>query len=259
MSLRIATWNVNSAKARLPNILDWIDAVAPDVLLLQEIKCVDGDFPRLEFEAKGYKVATHGQKTYNGVAVLSRRPILEEKRGLPGNPETGEARYLECLLEGGVRVASLYVPQGQSPDSDRFPFKLGVLDAVIGQGRDMVLADEAVVLGADWNVCPEPDDVHDPVRWDGHVHFHPLERQRIRTLLNQGWTDGFRALHPGPGHYSWWDYRAGGWQRDEGLRIDYLLLNPRAADRLLASGIDRGPRGKEKASDHTPVWVDLDI
>lgn len=252
--MKIATWNVNSIKARLPNVLDWLREAAPDVVLLQETKCVDQEFPRLEFESQGWHLAVHGQKTYNGVAVLSRRPIVEEVRGLPGDPERGEARYLEAVLDTGLRVCSAYVPMGQSVESDRFPFKLGFLDGLAVRARQLLATEQPFVIGGDYNVCPEPIDLYDPVGWEGGVHFHIEERRRIRALLNLGLTDAFRALYPDTVAYSWWDYRGGAWQRDHGLRIDYLLCAPQVADRLTAAGIDRGCRDREKCSDHVPVW-----
>jgi exodeoxyribonuclease-3 len=256
--VKIATWNVNSIKARLPNAFEWLDQAKPDVVLLQEIKCQAEDFPRLEFEAHGYHLAVRGQKTYNGVAVLSRRPIVEEVRSLPGDPERGEARYLEAVLDNGLRVISVYVPMGQSVDSDRFPFKLEVLDGLAARARQLLAAEIPFVMAGDYNVCPEPLDLYDPAGWEGGVHFHIEERRRIRGLLHLGLTDAFRALHPDEAGYSYWDYRAGAWQRDLGLRIDYLLLAPRLADRLGAAGVDRWCRGKEKCSDHVPVWCEID-
>ncbi len=259
-AVKIATWNVNSVKARMAGLQDWIARAAPDVALLQETKCVDGEFPRLELESLGYHLATHGQKTYNGVAVLSRRPILDVVRGLPGDPEQGEARWIEAEIEGGLRVASAYVPMGQSPDSDRFPFKLAFLDAVLVRARQLLAREVPFVIGGDFNVAPEAIDLYDPVGWEGGVHFHIEERRRIRALLHAGLTDGFRALNPDrAGCYTWWDYRGGAWQRDLGLRIDYLLLSPQAADRLRGADIDRFCRDQDKASDHAPVWCDLEI
>jgi exodeoxyribonuclease-3 len=252
---KIATWNVNSVKARLGHLLDWLDAARPDVVLLQETKCLDDDFPRLEVESRGWHLALRGQKTYNGVAVLSRLPIVEEIRELPG--DGGEARYLEARLENGVRVASIYVPMGQSTTSDRFPFKLAFLDAVRERAQALLELEEPFVLGGDYNVAPEPADVFDVRLMEGQVLFHPEERKRFRRLLFLGLTDAYRALHPEPHSYSWWDYRAGAWQRDQGLRIDHLLLSPQATDRLAASGIDKAPRGRDKCSDHTPVWCEL--
>lgn len=253
--LKIATWNVNSVKARLPHLLDWLDLARPDVVLLQETKCVVEDFPRLELESRGWHLALRGQKTYNGVAVLSRQPIVEQAAELDG--DGGEARYVEAKLDSGLRVASIYVPMGQSVDSDRFPFKLAFLDAVRRRAEQLLEAEECFVFGGDYNVAPEAGDVFDPARMEGQVLFHPEERSRFRRLLFLGLTDAYRALNPRPGAFSWWDYRGGSWPRDQGLRIDHLLLSPQAADRLTASGIDKTPRGWEKCSDHTPVWCDL--
>lgn len=259
MTLKIATWNVNSIKARLPNVLSWLTEAKPDVVLLQETKTVDADFPRLELEALGYNLAIRGQKTYNGVAILSKLPFIEVVSALPGDPECGEARYIEAKLEGGLRVASIYVPMGQSPDSEKFPYKLAFLDGLHAYARTLLDKDEPLVLGGDYNIAPEAVDVYDPQAFEGQVLFHPEERRRLRKLLHLGLTDAFRALNSEPHQFSWWDYRAGGWQRDNGLRIDHLLLSPEAADKLAASGIDRKPRGQDKCSDHTPVWCELDM
>jgi exodeoxyribonuclease-3 len=257
MSIRIATWNVNSVKARLTALTDWLETAKPDVVLLQETKCVDDDFPRLELESRGWHLAIRGQKTYNGVAVLSRIPIIAEVRSLEG--DDGEARYIEARLDNGLRVASLYVPMGQSTESDRFPFKLAFLDALRRRAGQLLELEEPFVLGGDYNVAPEDGDVFDVEAMTGQVLFHPEERARFRRLLFLGLTDAYRVLNSETHRFSWWDYRAGAWNRDLGLRIDHLLLSPQAADRLVASGIDRGPRGREKCSDHTPVWCDLEM
>lgn len=254
--MRIATWNVNSVKARIGAVLAWIDQAGPDVLLLQETKCVDEEFPRLEFESRGYHLALRGQKTYNGVAVISRRAIVSSRSGLPA--DGGEARYIEARLAGGATVASIYVPMGQSVESDRFPFKLAFLDALRERAEALLRAGEPFALGGDLNVAPEPEDTFDPRAMAGQVLFHPEERRRIRRLLFLGLTDAVRARHPEPHLFSWWDYRGGAWQRDLGLRIDHILLSPEMADRLVDSGIDRGPRALDKASDHTPVWCEVD-
>lgn len=255
MALRIATWNVNSVKARLGHLLTWLDTAKPDVVLLQETKCVDGEFPCLELQSSGWHVALRGQKTYNGVAVLSRLPITEEVRELAG--DGGEARYIEAKLANGVRVASIYVPMGQSTESDRFPFKLAFLDSVRQRAESLLTMEEPFVLGGDYNVAPEEGDVFDVAAMEGQVLFHPEERRRFRRMLYLGLTDAYRALNPEPHRFSWWDYRAGAWQRDQGLRIDHLLLSPQAADRLVASDIDKTPRALDKCSDHTPVWCEL--
>jgi exodeoxyribonuclease-3 len=253
--MKVATWNVNSVKARLAALLAWLDGAKPDVVLLQETKCTDDEFPRLELETRGWHLAVRGQKTYNGVAVLSRVPITAQVRELAG--DCGEARYIEAKLANGVRAASIYVPMGQSTESDRFPFKLAFLDAVRGRTEQLLETEEPFVLGGDYNVAPEAGDVFDVTAMEGQVLFHPEERRRFRRLIFLGLTDAFRALHPEPHRFSWWDYRAGAWQRDQGLRIDHLLLSPQAADRLVAADIDKGPRGLDKCSDHTPVWCEL--
>lgn len=253
--MKIATWNVNSVKARMVHLLDWLDTAQPDVVLLQETKCPDADFPRFELETRGWHLALRGQKAYNGVAVLSRLPIVDEIRVLPG--DEGEARYIEARLANGVRVASIYVPMGQSPESDRFPYKLAFFDAVRERAEQLLDNEESFVLGGDYNVAPEAEDVYDVRVMDGRILFHPEERRRFRRLLFLGLTDAFRALNAEPHRYSWWDYRAGAWQRDQGLRIDHLLLSPQAADRLTAAGIDKTPRALDKCSDHTPVWCDI--
>lgn len=255
MPTTVATWNVNSVKARMPHLLEWLATAAPDVVLLQETKCVNEEFPRLELESLGWHLAIRGQKTYNGVAVLSRLKIVEEIASLDG--DEGESRYIEAKLENGVRVASIYVPMGQSTESDRFPFKLHFLDRVHDRAKRLLEDEEAFVLGGDYNVAPEEGDVFSLQVMEGQVLFHPEERKRYRKLQHLGLTDAFKALNPAPHQYSWWDYRGGALQRDLGLRIDHLLLSPQAADRLEASGIDKTPRLKEKASDHTPVWCRL--
>ena len=255
MPTTVATWNVNSVKARMPHLLEWLATAAPEVVLLQETKCVNEEFPRLELESLGWNLALRGQKTYNGVAVLSRHKIVEEIASLDG--DDGEARYIEAKLENGIRVASIYVPMGQSTESDRFPFKLHFLDRVHDRAKRLLEDEEVFVLGGDYNVAPEEGDVFSLQVMEGQVLFHPEERKRYRKLQYLGLTDAFKALNPAPHQYSWWDYRGGALQRDLGLRIDHLLLSPQAADRLEASGIDKTPRLKEKASDHTPVWCRL--
>ncbi len=255
--MRIATFNVNSIKARLPRVVEWLADFAPDVALLQEIKTVDEGFPRLEIEDLGYNVETHGQKSYNGVAILSKRPIEDVQRGLPGDPEDEQARYIEATVDT-VRVASIYLPNGNPVDSAKFSYKLAWLDRLVAHARDTLLPSEMpVVLGGDYNVIPDARDVHDPDAWADDALFRPESRARFRTLLNLGMVEAWRALHDEAGQFSFWDYQGGAWQKDEGVRIDHLVLSPQAADLLADCQIDRKPRGKEKASDHTPVWVEL--
>lgn len=254
--MKIATWNVNSVKARLPNVVAWLAEARPDVLLLQELKCVDEAFPAAEIEELGYNVATHGQKTYNGVAILAKRPIEDVRRGLPGNDDDLQARYIEATV-AGVRVASIYLPNGNPAPGEKYDYKLAWMDRLVPHARELLAAEETFVLGGDYNVCPTDDDVYDPVKWADDALCRPESRARFRTLLHLGLTDAFRALHPEAHQYSYWDYVQRRWELDHGLRIDHLLLSPLAADRLLESGIDKGPRGQERASDHTPVWCTL--
>lgn len=255
--MKIATFNVNSVKARLPRVLEWLDEAAPDVALLQELKTVDEQFPRLEIEDKGYNVETHGQKSYNGVAILSKRPIEDIVRGLPGDESDEQSRYIEGTIDG-VRVASIYLPNGNPTPGEKFDYKLAWMDRLVAHVRDSLIPLEmSFVLGGDYNVCPTDDDVYDPVGWADDALCRPESRARFRSLINLGLTEAWRALHKEVGAYSYWDYQAGRWPRDEGVRIDHLLLSPQAADRLVASEIDRAPRGKEKASDHTPVWCEI--
>ncbi len=257
--MRIATFNVNSIKARLPRVLEWLEDAGPDVVLLQELKCIDNDFPAMEIEALGYNIAVHGQKTYNGVAILSKHEISDVARGLPGDPEDEQARYIEGTIQG-VRVASIYLPNGNPVEEDRkFLYKLAWMDRLTAHVRDTLLpGEQPFVLGGDYNVCPTDDDLYDPIGWADDALCRPESRGRFRALCHLGLTEAWRALHPGAvGHYSYWDYVKGRWQKDEGVRIDHLLLSPQAADRLEACEIDKTPRGKEKPSDHTPVWCEL--
>ena len=258
MSLRIATWNVNSVRARLGNVLDWLGSFTPDVVLLQEIKCQDHDFPRLEIEAAGYKAAVHGQKSYNGVAILSRHPMSEISLRLPGDEADEQARYIEATI-AGWRLASLYLPNGNPAPGDKFDYKLAWMARLKVHSQSLLAQGKPFVLGGDFNICATDDDVYDPPNWRDDALCRPDSRAAYRSIVNLGLTEAFRALHPEEkGRYSFWDYQAGAWQRDEGLRIDHFLLSPQAADCLIACDIDKGPRAKEKASDHTPVWIELE-
>lgn len=255
---KIATWNVNSVKARLPNVLEWLAEARPDVLLLQEIKCQDEGFPFLEFEAAGYRAAVHGQKSYNGVAILSPHPIADVVRGLPDLDGDDQSRYIEATVQG-YRVASIYLPNGNPAPGDKFDYKLRWMRRLIAHAKALLATGCPVVLAGDYNVCPTDIDVYDPVNWRGDALCRPESRALFRELCHLGLTEAFRALHPDEPHrYSFWDYQAGAWQRDLGLRIDHLLLSPQAADRLVACDIDKAPRGRDKASDHTPVWIELE-
>lgn len=258
--VKIASWNVNSIKARLPNILDWLSSAEPDIVLLQEIKSVEETFPALEISGLGYNLAISGQKSYNGVAILSKTPLEIEQRRLPGDASDEQARYVEAVTEtaaGVLRVASIYLPNGNPVDSDKFGYKLGWMKRLERHARDLLALEEPTILGGDYNVIPNDEDCYDPAAWAGDALFRPETRTAFRSLVNLGLTDAFRNFKAGPGAYTFWDYQAGAWQKDNGIRIDHLLLSPQAADLLVESDIDRAPRGKPKASDHTPIWCAL--
>ena len=253
---RVASWNVNSIKARLPVVVEWLAQAKPDIVLLQEIKCVDADFPRLELEAAGWRVATVGQKSYNGVAILARDAIEVTARALAGDDADAQARYIEAKV-AGLRVASIYLPNGNPIGTEKFAYKLAWMERLARRADELLASEERVVLGGDFNVIPEPIDARTPSLWVRDALFQPESRAALRRLLWRGWTDAVRALDPSAGVYTVWDYQAGSWDRDEGIRIDHLLLSPPAADRLVAAGVDRAPRARPKASDHTPAWCEL--
>lgn len=254
--ISIATFNVNSIKIRLPNLLAWLKERPVDILLLQELKCETDAFPAMELEALSYHCAVHGQKTYNGVAILSKFPLRDVTRALPGMESDDQARYIEALVEapgGTLRVASAYVPNGQDVSSDKFPYKLGFYDRLYTHWQAALALNEPAILGGDFNCAPEAIDVFDPKRLDGTVCYHPQERARLRALFYLGLQDAFRAKHPTARQFSWWDYRMNGYQQGHGLRIDHLLLSARAADALSDCVIDEQPRAQERPSDHAPV------
>jgi exodeoxyribonuclease-3 len=254
--MRIATWNVNSVKVRLPNLLAWLAARQPDVALLQEIKVTDDAFPALEIGDLGYNIATSGQRTYNGVAVLSKFPLEDVRRGLPGDDGDAQARYVEAVTNG-VRIGSIYLPNGNPIGTDKFAYKLAWMDRLAAHAQALLAHEERVVLAGDYNVCPTDFDCCDPGAFAMDAVCQPESRARFRTILNLGYIEAYRELHPGQVAWTYWDYQAGAWEKDRGIRIDHMLLSPQAADRLLACGIDRDERGKPKPSDHTPVWCEL--
>ena len=256
--MRIATWNVNSLKVRLPRVEEWLGYARPDVLCLQETKCLAQDFPMLEVKGLGYHVETIGQRAYNGVALLSRRPAQEMVSGLLGNDEDEQPRYIEASF-GEVRVASVYLPNGNPVGTDKFTYKLGWMERLIGHTRDLLRREIPFVLAGDYNICPTDDDVYDPVAFRDDALCRLEARARFRALLYLGLTDAYRVFHPEPHRYTFWDYQAGRWHRDEGLRIDHLLLSPHAADRIAACDIDKKPRAKDRSSDHTPIWCELAV
>jgi len=260
--MRIATWNVNSIRQRIEHLMTWLKECSPDIVCLQEIKCTDDAFPRLEIEALGYNVVTHGQKTFNGVALLSKLPIDESKSGLAGDDEDVHARFIEgvvSLKHGVVRIACLYLPNGNPPNTEKYPYKLKWMSRLRDYARERLLTEEPLVLAGDFNVIPAAADVANPEGWVTDALFRPETRESFQSLLGLGLTDALRAVTDAPGQYTFWDYQAGAWQKNMGIRIDHLLLSPQASDRLVEVGIDSYVRAWEKPSDHVPVWADFDL
>jgi exodeoxyribonuclease III len=260
--VRIATWNVNSIKQRLDAALGWLAERNPDIVCLQETKCVDDGFPREPFEALGYNVAVHGQKAFNGVALFSKFPLDEVRNGLPGDDEDDHARFIEAVVStasGALRIASIYLPNGNPPDTDKYSYKIRWMRRLSAYARERLALQEPLILAGDYNVIPAAADVRDPQAWLGDALFLPQTRDEFRALINLGLTDAVRTTSDASGLYTFWDYQAGAWQKNNGIRIDHMLLSPQAADRLSDVGIDRHVRSWEKPSDHVPVWVDLAI
>ena len=256
--MRIATWNVNSIKVRLDAVRDWLAAGKADVLCLQEIKCETSQFPAQVFEDLGYQCAVVGQRTYNGVALLSRLGLEDVSEGLPGDPADEQARFVEATVQG-VRIGCLYLPNGNPADDPaKYEYKLGWMQRLEEHARRHLHDGASFVLAGDYNVIPTPDDCWDVSEWQDDALYLLRTRQAFRRLVNLGLTDAFRAVHPDlQSAYSFFDYQKGRWHRGEGIRIDHLMLSPGLADRLVGAGIDKEPRGLPKASDHTPVWCDL--
>ena len=256
----IATWNVNSIKSRLDLAVRWLGEAKPDVVCLQEIKCVDDAFPREAIEALGYNVAVHGQKTYNGVAILSRLPIEDLTIGLPGDASDEQARFVEAVVstgDGVVRIGGLYLPNGNPAPGPKYDYKLAWMERLIAHARERLALEEPFVLAGDYNVIPRAQDAKRPEAWVDDALFRPDTRESWRRLLALGFTDALRACDEADGIYTFWDYQAGAWQKNDGIRIDHLLLSPQAADRLLAVRVDKHVRSWERPSDHVPVVVEL--
>jgi exodeoxyribonuclease-3 len=271
--IKIASFNVNSVKARLPRLLEWLKNTNPDIVCLQELKCVESEFPfEVIFDA-GYNAVVAGQKSYNGVAILSKFKIEDVVKTLPslGEEQDEQARYIEAVITtktSALRVASIYVPNGggdlelgeRLEDSRKFRYKIDFFKRLQAHLASLRNYDEMQIFGGDFNVAVEEIDLFDPKTFANQILFHPLERQNFRHLINLGLIDSYRASNPRQQAFSWFDYRGGAWQHNKGCRIDYLLASPRAADKISATGIDdRGVRDQEKASDHCPVWLELDI
>lgn len=263
--MKIATFNINGIKARLPRLLEWLAEFSPDVACLQEIKSTCEAFPRLEIEALGYTIETHGMKAFNGVVILSKHPMDHIQKGLPGmtwGPHKDgaatieQARYIEATVKG-VRIASLYLPNGNPQPGPKFTYKLEWMDKLIDQAKKLLETEMPVVLAGDYNIIPTDIDCYNPAGWVDDALTQPESRARFQTMIHLGYMDALRQIKPEGPAYSYWDYKAGAWQKDNGIRIDHLLLSAQAADRLVDCQVDRIPRSKEKASDHTPVWIEL--
>ena len=260
--MKIASFNINGIKARLPALLDWLDEAQPDIALLQEIKSVDEGFPHEPFEERGYNVATHGQKGFNGVAILSKHPLEDVSRGLPGDDSDEQARWIEATVVGDIaamRVCGLYLPNGNPAPGPKYDYKLGWMQRLEARARDLLDSEEPFLLAGDYNVIPQDEDAKRPEAWREDALALPDSRAAFRRLVNLGLTEAFRARVQGPGHYTFWDYQAGAWNRDDGIRIDHFLLSPQAADMMTDCGIDKEIRAREKPSDHVPIWVTFDL
>lgn len=255
--MHIATFNVNGINARLPALLKWLAEQRPDVVCLQELKAPQEKFPLAAIQEAGYGAIWHGQKSWNGVAILARgvEPI-EHRRGLPGDPHDEQSRYIEAAVNG-LLIGCMYLPNGNPAPGPKFDFKLRWFERLSAHAKHLIDTRLPVVLAGDYNVMPTDLDVYKPERWLDDALFRPEVREAYRRLLDQGWTDALRAFHPGERIYTFWDYLRNSWPRDAGLRIDHLLVSPALADRLAGAGVHKEVRGREKASDHAPVWIEL--
>lgn len=260
--MQIATWNINGVKARLETAIAWLNEARPDVACLQEIKSVDENFPRTAFEDAGYNVVTHGQKGFNGVAILSLKPVEDVARRLPGDEADEQARYLEAVVSGDhtvCRVGCLYLPNGNPVDTDKYPYKLAWMDRLIAHAKVTLALEEPFVLAGDYNVIPQARDAARPENWTEDALFRLETRDKFRELTALGFTDAVRSFDQSDGVYTFWDYQAGAWQKNNGIRIDHMLLSAQATDRAIGCRIDKHVRSWEKPSDHVPVIVELDI
>ena len=258
--MKIASFNINGIKARLPALTDWLEEAAPDVALLQEIKSLDANFPRAHFEDMGYTVETHGQKSFNGVAILSKLPLEDVTRGLPGDAEDAQARWIEATVIGdkAIRLCGLYLPNGNPAPGPKYDYKLEWMQRMQARAAELLTTEEPALMAGDYNVIPQDEDAKNPEAWAEDALALPASRAAYRRIVNLGFTDAFRARQQGPGHYTFWDYQAGARRRNHGIRIDHFLLTPQAADLLTDCQIDSEIRDREKPSDHVPIWVTLD-
>ena len=258
--MKIATFNINGIKARIEALPQWLDEEQPDVVVLQEIKSVDEAFPREIIEERGYNLETHGQKSFNGVAILSKLPLEDVTRGLPGDDTDEQARYIEATVVGrqAIRICGLYLPNGNPAPGPKYDYKLAWMKRLQARAEALLAEEIPFLMAGDYNIIPQDEDAAKPEAWRSDALALPDSRAAFRRIVNLGLTDAFRARVLGPGHYSFWDYQAGAWERNNGIRIDHLLLSPSCADMLTGVGIDKHVRGREKPSDHVPVWITLD-
>ncbi len=268
--MKIASFNINGIKARLNALADWLDEAQPDVAVLQEIKSVDAAFPREMIEERGYNLETHGQKSFNGVAILSKLPLEDVRRGLPGDDSDEQARWIEATVVGrqAIRICGLYLPNGNPVELEadgtpvaggKYAYKLAWMERLKARAAELLAEEMPALMAGDYNIIPQAEDAKRPEAWREDALFRPESRAAFQRIVNLGFTEAFRARTHGPGHYSFWDYQAGAWNRDDGIRIDHFLLSPQAADLLRDCQIDRDIRAREKPSDHVPIWVDLDL
>jgi exodeoxyribonuclease-3 len=259
MAMKIATFNINGIKARIAALPDWLKTAEPDVVVLQEIKSIDENFPREVFEDLGYTVETHGQKSFNGVAILSKLPLEDVTCGLPGDDADEQARWIEATVIGktAIRVCGLYLPNGNPAPGPKYDYKLAWMARLKARAAELLALEEPALMAGDYNVIPQDEDAARPEAWRADALAMPASRAAFREILNLGYTEAFRARTQGPGHYSFWDYQAGAWQKNDGIRIDHILMTPECADLMRECQIDAAVRGGDKPSDHVPVWVDL--
>jgi len=258
--MKIATFNINGVKARAEGLGRWLDQSAPDVAVLQEIKSVDENFPREIIESRGYHLETHGQKGFNGVAVLAKQPLHDVVRGLPGDDTDEQARWIEATIgDSGLRICGLYLPNGNPVPGPKYDYKLAWMARMEQRVRTLMQTEQPLVFAGDYNVIPQPEDAARPAAWSEDALFLPQTRAAFRRLEALGLYDALRLRHPEPEIYSFWDYQAGAWPRNDGIRIDHLMLTAQAADRLTDAWVETAPRAWDKPSDHTPVWIDLDL
>ena len=260
-TVKIASFNINGIKARANALMTWLRDAQPDVALLQEIKSVNENFPSDLFKDLGYNVAVNGQKSFNGVAILSKLPIEDIVTRLPGDSEDDQARWLEVTIVGNqaIRMCNLYLPNGNPTPGPKYDYKLSWMRRLHEKAKELIDSEIPAFMAGDYNIIPQAEDAANIGAWEQDALFLPESRTEFRKILNLGFTDAFRAKHNGSGHYSFWDYQAGAWDRDDGIRIDHFLLTPQCADLLKNCQIDKHIRSREKPSDHVPIWIELDV